>query len=156
MNLWQSAVAMWRDHPVLGVGPDNFLYAYRGYYILPAAWQEPNLSHAHNFVLDFATRLGVLGLLVGLGMAAGIIWLARIALVRTRNNSLHPLAIGLVGMFAYVVAHGLVDHSLFLVDLAFVFMLACGLLALLATSPYDGQKRQQLSPNSNPIEGHEA
>ena len=39
------------------VGLDNFLYAYRGRYILDAAWQEPNLNHPHNIVLDFATRL---------------------------------------------------------------------------------------------------
>ena len=56
---------MIRDHPLFGVGLDNFLYAYRGRYILDAAWQEPNLNHPHNIILDFATRLGLLGLLAG-------------------------------------------------------------------------------------------
>jgi O-antigen ligase len=127
VNLWQSALRMWQDHFWLGVGPDNFLYAYRGFYILPAAWQEPNLSHPHNMILDFATRLGLLGLLAGVSMAAGLFITLRRGWQDSKNTPLRPLAIGLVGFFADMTAHGMVDHSLFVVDLAFVFMLACGL-----------------------------
>ena len=65
VNLWRSAVNMFVDHPWLGGGLDNFLYLYRGRYILDASWQEPNLSHPHNIILDFATRLGLLGVLAG-------------------------------------------------------------------------------------------
>jgi hypothetical protein len=32
-----------------------------------------------------------------------------------------PLAIGLGGLLANIIVHGLVDHSFFLVDLAFAF-----------------------------------
>lgn len=49
------------DHPLLGVGPDNFLYAYRSGYLLPSAWQEPNLNHPHTLLLDWWTRLGIPG-----------------------------------------------------------------------------------------------
>ena len=66
--LWKSTLEMIRDHPWFGVGPDNFLYAYRGRYLRPEAWQEPSLSHPHNVMLDFAARLG----LIGLGM---FIWM---------------------------------------------------------------------------------
>ena len=52
------------DHPLLGVGLDNFLYAYRSHYVLPTAWEEFNLSHPHNVVLDFWLRLGLPGLMV--------------------------------------------------------------------------------------------
>ena len=62
LALWHSAWAMIGDHPILGVGPDNFLYAYRTRYVLPTAWEEFNLSHPHNIVMDFAARLVVLGL----------------------------------------------------------------------------------------------
>jgi O-antigen ligase len=131
INLWQSALMMFRDHPFLGVGPDNFLYAYRGFYILPAAWQEPNLSHPHNIVLDFATRLGSLGLIVGLGLVISLLRIGWRVLATTRRTALFPLAVGLLGLLVDMVAHGMVDHSLFLVDLAYVFMLACGLLSML-------------------------
>ena len=64
LQLWQSSWSMLRDHPLLGVGLDNFLYHYRTYYVLPTAWEEFDLSHPHNLVLDFWLRLGLPGLLV--------------------------------------------------------------------------------------------
>jgi len=130
LNLWQSALVMWRDHPLLGVGPDNFLYAYRSFYIMPAAWQEPNLSHPHNFALDFATRLGVPGLLAGGGLILG--YIAQIRQTLTRN---HALAIGCAGLLAAMLGHGLVDHSFFLIELAYPFMLTAGIMS--ATQTYD-------------------
>jgi O-antigen ligase len=124
LNLWQSALAMWRDHPWLGVGPDNFLYAYRGFYILPVAWQEPNLSHAHNITVDVAARLGTLGLLAGIGLVAGYALLAR-----DMHRADRALGLGFAGFLAAMLAHGLVDHGFFLVDLGFAFMLTAGIMA---------------------------
>lgn len=130
LSLWESALRMWRDHPLLGVGPDNFLYAYRSFYILPAAWQEPNLSHPHNLLLDFAARLGLLGLLAGAGLIGGFVVWTRQAWSRDRG-----LALGAVGFLAVMLSHGLVDHALFLVDLSFAFMLTAGALARLTGAP---------------------
>jgi len=129
LNLWQSALVMWRDHPLLGVGPDNFLYAYRSFYIMPAAWQEPNLSHPHNVALDLATRLGVPGLLAGGGLILGYIAQIRQTLARNR-----ALAIGCAGLLAAMLGHGLVDHSFFLIELAYPFMLTAGIMS--ATQTY--------------------
>ena len=126
MNLWRSSLNMFLDHPVFGVGLDNFLYEYRGRYIMDAAWQEPNLNHPHNVFLDFATRLGLAGLLAG----AWIFWsFLRVTIkLPGRINSLwRPVSAGLIGAFVYSFAHGLVDHSFFLVDLAFTFFLMFGL-----------------------------
>ena len=33
--------------------------------MLPEAWREPNISHPHNWVLDFWIQMGVLGLVAG-------------------------------------------------------------------------------------------
>jgi O-antigen ligase len=137
LNLWRAAVNMFADHPWLGVGPDNFLYAYRGRYILDAAWQEPNLNHPHNVVLDFATRLGLLGLLIG----GWLIWEAARAVagsIRRADGVRLPLTAGLGGALAAILAHGLVDHSLFLIDLSFVFFLLLGIGVRLANAPTDG------------------
>ena len=60
VSVWGSAVAMVRDHPWLGIGLDQFVYAYPGY-LQVGAWREPNLSHPHQFILDAWLRLGVLG-----------------------------------------------------------------------------------------------
>ena len=60
LELWRSCLTLIREHPWFGVGPGNFLHAYRTRYILPSAWQEFNLEHPHNVYLDHWTRLGVL------------------------------------------------------------------------------------------------
>jgi O-antigen ligase len=101
------------------------LYAYRGRYILDAAWQEPNLNHPHNIFLDFGTRLGILGLLAGawmIGVLARTLWRD----VRHSSVIWLPAAAGFSGALAAMLVHGLVDHSFFLVDLAFSFYLMMG------------------------------
>ncbi len=88
--VWKSALAMIRDHPIFGVGPDNFLYYYFDpktgidrvhhlpsclpdplvnvnalpkHYMNPLAAQEPCLSHPHNIVLDLWLSTGIIGLI---------------------------------------------------------------------------------------------
>jgi O-antigen ligase len=126
LHLWQASLNMFWENPWFGVGLDNFLYAYRGRYILAEAWQEPNLNHPHNLVLDFATRLGIFGLLSGgwmLGETGRGVWHN----LRHTQADQYLLAIGLAGGLLVMVVHGLVDHSFFLVDLAYAFFLILGL-----------------------------
>ena len=196
VRLWQGALQMALDHPWLGVGPDNFLYAYRAHYVLPSAWQELNLSHPHNLLLDLWTRLGLLGVLAGgwaLVAALRRGWqVFRLVARAGRGTTAHenaaehpersgrvvsatqskgaersshqaasfdfvrhttpdsaqdasrgifrigdaatwPVALGLLGGLAAAVAHGLIDNSLFLVDLMALFMLTLGILERLGT-----------------------
>ncbi|MDX1413911.1 MAG: O-antigen ligase family protein [Candidatus Promineifilaceae bacterium] len=134
VNLWRSSLAMIREHPLFGVGLDNFLYAYRGRYIMDAAWQEPNLSHPHNIILDFATRLGLLGLIAGGWMIVVLVRVLRDVLGKVPNLWL-PVAAGISGALGAMLIHGLVDHSFFLVDLAFVFYLMLGTAVWLDNLP---------------------
>jgi O-antigen ligase len=128
LNLWRSSLEMVRQQPLTGVGLDNFLYEYRGRYIMESAWREPNLNHPHNLALDFATRLGIPGLLAGLALAGALVTaVGRAVRVRAGAPTWQAVAIGLAGSSAWLLAHGLVDHSFFLIDLAFTFYL---LLAL--------------------------
>ncbi len=122
LRLWESAVEMGKDHPVLGVGLDNFLYQYRDIYVKRDAVQERFLSHPHNALLDWWTRLGLVG--VGL-FAALVVGNLRIGLraVRGARGGL-ALVVGALGMQIYALAHGLVDNSFFLVDLAIVWFTA--------------------------------
>lgn len=122
LNLWRASLSMFIENPVTGVGLDNFLYEYRGRYILDAAWEEPDLNHPHNILLDFATRLGLLGLLAGAWLFWELVQRLR-RLPSTVSEPWKPVAFGLAGALAQTVAHGLVDHSFFLVDLAFTFYL---------------------------------
>jgi O-antigen ligase len=132
LRLWQSTLAMLRDHPWLGVGLDNFLYEYRTRYILPDAWQEPDLSHPHNIVLDFGTRLGLGGIAV-LAWLQVAFWRTAWPLYRRQpEGPTRALILGLMAGMVAILAHGLVDNSFFLVDLAFIFFLIIGSLGWMA------------------------
>jgi O-antigen ligase len=123
VQLWQSAIAMIREHPLLGVGLDNFLYQYRTRYILPTAFAEAGLSHPHNILLDFWTRLGLLGLVL-LAMLLLVFWRRGLLLYRRlADDNSRALVLGLMASMLAALAHGLIDNSFFLVDLAFVLML---------------------------------
>ena len=128
IQLWRASWQMFSHHPWLGVGPDNFLYAYRGRYILPSAWQEPHLSHAHNILLTYATRLGIPGLAAGIWLHAGFWQQAMRALRKSADHNRRALVLGLAGSVAYTTAHGLIDASMFFVDLALAFLLGLGLV----------------------------
>mgnify|MGYP005836037573 CR=1 FL=1 len=132
VRVWQSAIALIRDHPITGIGQDQFLNFFRGRYILPDAWQEPNLSHPHNFVLDIWLRLGIVGVLLFTALFGTLLhtfWRLR---MRFRHDpSLKAVAIGALGATVHLLVHGLVDNSLFVNDLIYAFMLLCGLAVIL-------------------------
>lgn len=120
-RLWQSSVAMIDDHPWTGVGPDNFLYAYRDRYVQRDVVQERSLSHPHNLFLDWAARMGLPGLAIGMllmGTAGLALRRATTARRWSREDEREAWLWGLIGMQAYILAHGLVDNHFFLVDLA--------------------------------------
>jgi len=128
LQLWQSSWSMVRDHPVLGVGLDNFLYEYRTRYVLPSAWEEFNLSHPHNLVLDFWLRLGLPGLAVLAWLLVAFFRRGWQAACRLAGGDRRWLVLGLMAGMVDFVAHGLVDNAFFLVDLGFAFMLMAALV----------------------------
>jgi len=123
VSVWDSALRMIRDHPILGVGLDNFLYEYPRY-INPDAWREPNLSHPHNIVLDFWLRLG----LAGVGVLAWMVWAFYHQGIQASRGTARALAIGLMASMTAALAHGLIDAAYFYVDLAFVWMMTLGVV----------------------------
>ena len=129
LRVWQSALSMLLNDPLRGLGLDQFLYAYRDTWILPDAWSEPNLSHPHNILLDFWLRLGLAGPLILLALLAAF-W--RNALRAWRVSTTHGsrvLLAGSMGSMVSLIAHGLVDNSVYVHDLVYVFVLLCGLVA---------------------------
>lgn len=126
VSLWQSAIAMIRDHPLLGVGPDNFLYYYPDY-MLEVAAAEPNLSHPHNILLDAWLRLGIGGILAIIWFTIVIfrsgfsIWTHRLYGNGARDTQ--AIALGLMASMTGLWAHGLVDNSIFVPELALILSL---------------------------------
>jgi O-antigen ligase len=128
LQLWHSSWNMIQDHPLRGVGLDNFLYEYRSFYVLPTAWEEFNLSHPHNVVLDFWLRLGLPGVVLILLLLVAFFRRGWAAYRRLPDGMERMLALGLMGSMVSFAAHGLVDNAFFLVDLAFAFMIALALV----------------------------
>jgi O-antigen ligase len=123
--LWRSALQMALDHPLLGVGPDNFLYVFRSGYLLPAAWQEPNLNHPHNWLLDWWTRLGLPGLALGAAFfvtGCGLIW-GRLRRTPAGPPQTTALWLGLLAATVAALVHGLIDLSYAAPDLMLVWVL---------------------------------
>lgn len=126
LDLWRASLEMFKDHPLFGVGLDNFLYAYRGRYIFAGAWREPHLNHPHNLVLDLLTRLGFVGFVAGVWLWWELgrrLW----PLPQRLPEAWRGVAAAAGAALAAMLAHGLVDHSFFLVDLSFIFYLYLGL-----------------------------
>jgi putative inorganic carbon (HCO3(-)) transporter len=113
LDLWISSLEMLRDHPLLGVGLDNFVYLYQQVYLREGAAAEPTLSHPHNWILNFWLSLGIVGLIA-------FVWLV-VRFWRQARFSKGWLVAGALGAIADMLVHGFIDNSYFLVDLAFVF-----------------------------------
>ncbi len=128
-HLWYSSVRLIEEHPLTGVGLDQFLYHYRSRYLLPQAWEEPNLSIPHNIVLNYWVNLGIVGVVLA---GAFQVWFWR-NLWRVRNQVagsplLLALVLGLAGSMADFLAHGLVDIAYFAINLSFTFFLSLALV----------------------------
>jgi hypothetical protein len=125
-ELWRAALAMFRDHPITGVGPDGFRNLY-GKYAGKTSWNK-NI-YTNNMYIEMFTNLGLLG-----GLA--FTWLVGLALWRTVRNALLPFDAGerpiyTAGVWVVCVAagasllsfflHGLADYFLFSTPLYTIF-----------------------------------
>ncbi len=129
-HLWYSSIQLIREKPLTGVGLDQFLYWYRSRYLLPEAWQEPDLSIPHTLVLNYWVNLGILGVVLGVAFQVWFwrgVWLLRQRIAGT-NPLLFALVIGVAGSMADFLGHGLVDVGYFAINLAFVFFLSLALV----------------------------
>ena len=128
--IWQSAANVLRDHPITGVGLDQYLHLDAARYGIPHI-RFMLYSHPHNLLLDFWIRLGLLGLIA-------LVWLLvrfyrqALALRRDlRDPFCVALALGLIGSMTHFVVHGLFDLAYFQSDLAFLFWLTLALIEVL-------------------------
>lgn len=126
LALWRSSVRMLRDHPIWGVGPDQFLYAYWRRYVEPIGWAERYTSHPHNLVLDIWLRLGVIGIASFATLALGLLSMLRQIWKQGQDDW---LVRGSLVALAGAVVHGMVDNSFFLADLATLTWLFVAIIA---------------------------
>jgi O-antigen ligase len=130
-ELWQAAMRVWRRHPLLGVGPDNFRHVYSealapGRRLAPGAEIDERI-HANSLYFETLADLGVLGVLA--------LVLVMVALARAARRGLaaqaEPLAAAQVVALGTFFVHGLLDWFL---EFTPTYALCSLLTALVAVS----------------------
>lgn len=135
-QLWRAAIRLWRDQPLLGIGPDVFRHVY-GPALGLAAWDDR--IHTNNLYLELLVGAGVAGLAAFLGLVVAVLWpalraLARLA--RARRAETPPVGWALAGCGAALVTfllHGLLDMFLEYSATYMLMWLVLGALAGLAS-----------------------
>jgi putative inorganic carbon (HCO3(-)) transporter len=133
---WQAALAMWRDHPWLGVGFGNYAAIYPAYAI--GRWLDP-LGHAHNYYLNVGAEAGLVGLLGYLLFwlsAFGLAWQA----IRRSHGFQRALAAGGLGVLVHLSVHNGLDN-LFVQGMYLHVSIVLGLLALIYRAQIDNSGR---------------
>lgn len=133
-ELWRTALAMWRAHPVTGVGSDNFRWL-RGAYSGAGRAREDARWPANNTYLEVAATTGTLGLVAFLGTLVATACTAWKHAGMSAGNP-EGLASGAV-VFALTVAfaaHAAVDYFLGFTGHYLLFGLVVGLAASLDVS----------------------
>lgn len=122
--LWRTALQIWTEHPLLGIGPDNFRHIY-GRYLGLGAWDSR--VHANNSYIEVLVGMGLAG-------AAALGWLIVAAarstlrlLSRATEQSL-PLVAAATAACLAIAAHALVDSFLTFTSTYVTFAIAAGLL----------------------------
>lgn len=77
-----AGLQMWADHPLLGVGPDNFEGQYRSYSADIGIDPRPQDRGAHNLYLESLAEIGLLGTIA----FAAVLWLALAGAWRARSR----------------------------------------------------------------------
>ncbi len=150
LYVWKSAARLIRDHPILGVGPDNFIHYYapgndkflKGCslglgYMDQAAADEPCLSHPHNEFLDFWLSTGIAGLAAFLWLLIAF-WRSALAELSGAEGHARILLLGAMGAMIASLIHGFVDNFYFLPDLSIFFWLLCGMVSFVALTTPSG------------------
>ena len=130
--MWQSALAIYKDYPLTGVGQKMFVKAYNEQYISPEAIERPEVTEGghtqpHNNLLNEAAEGGTVGLAAFVGLYAYFFWKFFQQFKRERNI---PFGAGLTAILilAGLQLEGLTDTNMTQVPIMREFWLLAGTL----------------------------
>jgi O-antigen ligase len=147
--IWIPALRVIRDHPLAGIGLDQFLYQPDSYGIPNTRFQT--VSHPHNWILDTWLRLGLWGLLLMIATMVVYMIAAIRAYAGRKGTVLGAIILALIAGMTDHIIHGLVDMAYFSQDLALTFWMLLGLLgAVLLLGP--ARPAEAAAPVAAPVE----
>ena len=130
-QLWRAAAAMFRDHPWLGVGPDNFRHLFARYLATPS---RDDRLHANSLYFETLADLGLAG-----AAAWGALLLALAAAARRALGQPWGAAVAIaLGTF---LLHGALDYFFAFTPTFAMFWLLAG--ALVALDPRTSDRRRE-------------
>jgi hypothetical protein len=124
--LWRAATVLWRERPLLGVGPDNFRRRYQAV-LSPSPGAQPYTDtrlHANNMYFETLADLGLIGFSALVFIACA---LARLLRAHQQAGSIAGLGFGVSASTFFV--HGTSDYFLEFTPLLCLFWLLLGLSA---------------------------
>ncbi|HOM02485.1 MAG TPA: O-antigen ligase family protein [Acetivibrio sp.] len=126
LAIWNASIQMIKDHPLVGVGIDNWRY----YYLLPQYMQSVNIyPHAHNFYLQTGSELGITGLVLYLLIFATNIYYSVYVFKRSMHNSRKCIALSSVMFVVFTAIYCMFNNPLFNSKPAMLFYIVAGLNA---------------------------
>jgi hypothetical protein len=125
-TLWQAALRIAADHPLLGIGPDNFRQVYGRYAARAGERTWDTRVHANNMYLEVLAGTGAFGLtaLLGVLIVSGIAVFRR---WRTATAASGAAAAAFCAVWLVIAGHGLVDSFLSFTTTYVMFALVAGL-----------------------------
>ena len=120
--IWQAALGMIRDRPILGHGVNTFMANYLKYWV--GGEQQPR--YAHNCYLQVAAETGLIGLLAFLALL-GVLFSQLVGRLRSLQPHDRTILSGLTsGLLAFVVQAGY-DTNFYALRQAALFWVLAGL-----------------------------
>ena len=118
--MWKAAVQIFADHPIVGIGQDEFGLVYNRDYISPQAKERPvdpnnprsGHGHPHNNLLKVLSERGLVGI-AGFLLVHGFVLLQLYrAFRRAKNPNAYMFAFAAILVFVGVQMEGLTDTNL--------------------------------------------
>ena len=107
LELWSAALVLWRDRPLLGVGPDNFRHLYGPRLGLT---DFDDRIQASSFYVETIANLGLFGAVALIGMLATLVGTLWRGWGTTFEPARRVLALGTIVALSAFFLHGLVDY----------------------------------------------
>ena len=114
LNYWRTAIAIIKEHPIVGIGPGNFQEVFLNYKV----GLSTNTRYAHNILLHQWAETGLLGFMALLYLI--VVFLKKFKL-KSKNTSI------LLGGLAFLL-HNLIDNTYFIPQTGFFLWILLALI----------------------------
>lgn len=122
--MWQSAMWMIRERPILGQGLNTFMANYLDHWV--GGERQPR--YAHNCYLQVAAETGIVGLAAFGWFLAALVWVGWRLLRTTDNVRDRLLQLGWLGALTALLTQSFLDTSLYTLRFAALFWCLAGLI----------------------------